>query len=117
MALSLNRCSELPFTGPNLTHAREEDEHVAGGGPQGVGHSLTNEGDQIATVAMPEILYVHGKHPPLGVDGRACSSLPCPEQAGDWVSGERGAHHDDPQIWPHGLPEPHEQAQHEIHLQ
>ena len=115
--------AELPdglLTATDLAHAGQEHEHVPRALLEGRGHRLGHEHLEVAAVAVAEIADGDRKHPPLGMDhGARCCPAPLPraEQSGHGLGREGGAHHDHAEIRPHRLPQPHEQAEHEIQLQ
>jgi hypothetical protein len=146
MPLPLDKRPESLLAPPDLADARQEDEHMPGCGSRGLEHGLGHEIDEVPPVAMPQIPRLDRIHPagggdhPTGGRGRTrvivhtilelhslqsrararrplALALPCPEQPRDRPGLERRAHHDDPEIGPHRLPQPHKQTEDEIHLE
>ena len=125
MPLSLGSRGKLPFAPHDLAHARQEDEHVAGGGTDRLGHGGRDLLDQIPLLAAACKPDLDRKEPPIGRNDRADAGLEAArpvgmtsrsQQAGHRLGGERRAHHDDAEVGAKCLTHADQQPEHQIHL-
>ena len=118
MALPLGKSCQFPFTPHDLADARQKYEHMAGRATDCLRHGGGDLFDQVTLFAAPSKPHLDWKDTALGRHDRAGRAPlpPSAEETGHRLRGQCRAHHHDPEVGPHGLPQADEKTEHEVHF-
>ena len=121
MSLPARGSGQLLLAAQDLAHAGQEDEHVARGGAQGLGHGRADKIDHVALLAAAGMVHVDWKESAMRRHDRARAEGASlfrrgAQQLGHWLRRECRAHHDDAEVGPDRLTHTDQEPEHEIHL-